>query len=100
LQPVAGDGDRLARLQHRHHLRGEASSDHGGAQFVLSGWSARASAMRASSGRRIGRQVDEGLGAAVELALLEVQDAAAQGLVGHGLLRPASIDTVTFRPRV
>jgi hypothetical protein len=51
-------------------------------------------------GGRIGRQVDEGLRAAVDLAQLEVHHAAAQGLVAGFLHGLASIESVTLRPRV
>ena len=85
-QAVAGDGDRLARLQHRHHLARRGLQHHGGAQFVVVGMlGQRLGDARVERGR-VGRQVDEGLGPAVELALLVVQQAAAQRPVG-GLLR-------------
>jgi hypothetical protein len=53
-------------------LRGEASVHHGGAQFVVVRVLGQGLGDAGVDGRRVGRQVDEGLRAAVDLAQLVV----------------------------
>ena len=87
-QAFTGDGDAFARLQHRHHLLGRGFQHHGGLQLVVVGVVGQglgnAGVQRGGIG--LGRQVDAVFRPAVVLAALVVQQAAAQGPVGHGLV--------------
>ena len=86
LEAIAGDLQHFAVLAHGAHFARRGFQHHRGQQVAFVALVDQGIVNRVFEFARVGRQVDEALGAAVVLPQLIVHDAAAQRLVGHFLV--------------
>jgi len=85
LEPIAGDLDRVAIATGDHHLARAGFEHHGREQVAVVGMVVKRIVDGVFEFLRVGGQVDEFLGAAVNLAALVIHDALAQCTVGGAL---------------